>query len=327
MVPFVVMSGSRLRWLLVALASAVTVAHGCRPDGSSADAETRSPTLLEARKGFVTHTNDTAPRVGPANAPPPEVFSLAHYPSPVGPLAAYVTPRPKDSGRHPAIVWIVGGLDNSIDRGAWAPAPTTNDQSARAFRDAGIVLMLPSLRGGNDNPGKRESFYGEVDDVIAAGEYVRALDYVDPSRVYLGGHSTGGTLALLVAESTQRFRAVFAFGAVASPSKYGARAVVFDVHDADEVRLRSPMFFTSAIRTPTWAIEGSDAPSQKDSLPWLLKGAGAAPLRTFVVPGVNHFSILAPVTALLARKIALDVGPAPSIAITADELASAVQGL
>ncbi len=260
---------------------------------------------------------------GPAAQPPPGQFSLVHYPSAIGPLAAYVTPPPMGGGRLPAIVWIFGGLSNSIDDTAWQPASPKNDQSARAFRNAGIVLMLPSLRGGNDNPGKRESLYGEVDDVIAAGDYVRHLDYVDPSRVYLGGHSTGGTLALLVAESTQSFRSVFAFGPV---GKVGyAEGLVFDSHDEKEVMLRSPMFFASGIQTPTWAIEGAEPPSNKGALPWLVKDVGAAPLHPFVVPGVSHFSVLAPVTALVARKIIVDVGPSPSITLTDDELALAVR--
>jgi acetyl esterase/lipase len=306
---------------VLALASACSA---CKSRGGSAATESGAVTLLEARKGFVTHTNDTAPRVGRADPPPPELFSLVHYPSSPGPLAAYVTPRPKEGGRHPAIVWIFGGFDESIDKTAWERADRTNDQSARAFREAGIVLMLPSFRGGNDNPGKRESFYGEVDDVIAAGDYVSRLDYVDPDRVYLGGHSTGGTMALLVAESTQRFRAIFAFGPVADIKSY-EEELLFDFRNFDEeARLRSPMFFTSSIRTPTWAIEGSEPVSNKDDFPWLMKRAGTAPLRTLVVPGVNHFSILAPVTALLAKKIIADVGPSPSITLTAGELARAV---
>jgi dipeptidyl aminopeptidase/acylaminoacyl peptidase len=246
------------------------------------------------------------------------------YPSPVGPLAAYISVPPKDGQRHPAIVWVAGGFDNSIGSFAWDPAPRDNDQSARAFRDAGIVLMLPSLRGGNDNPGSRESFYGEVDDVIAAGNYASSLPYVDPARVYLGGHSTGGTTALLVAESTSRFRTVFAFGPTGNVSAYAGQ-VPFDTDDENEVRLRSPMYFTAAIRTPTWVIEGVNAPSNAAALPWILKGAGAAPIKAFAVPGVSHFSVLAPVTALLAKKIVEDAGPTPSIRLTDEELTRAVQ--
>jgi hypothetical protein len=40
-------------------------------------------------------------------------------------------------------------------------------------------MMFPSLRGGNDNPGAREGFYGEVDDVVAASEFLARQPYVD----------------------------------------------------------------------------------------------------------------------------------------------------
>ena len=108
---------------------------------------------------------------------------------------------------------------------AWAPALRENDQSARGFRESGVVLMLPSLRGSNLNPGRNEFFFGEVDDVIAAANWLATRPDVDPNRIYLGGHSTGGTLALLVAESTPRFRAVFAFGPVASVRSHETQAL------------------------------------------------------------------------------------------------------
>jgi poly(3-hydroxybutyrate) depolymerase len=180
--------------------------------------------------------------------------------------------------------------------------------------------MLPSLRGGNDNPGMRETLYGEVDDVIAAGNYVANLDYVDPARVYLGGHSTGGTLVLLVAESTDRFRAVFSFGPVGSAKSYASDAT-FDVSDPTEVRLRSPMNFVSAIRTPTFVFEGTMAPSNAGALPYLKPEDSAVPVRTYAVGGVSHFSILSPVTNLLARKLAAGAG---EIDVTDAELRAAV---
>ena len=33
-------------------------------------------------------------------------------------------------------------------------------------------MMFPSHRGGIDNPGQREGFFGEVDDILAALPYV-----------------------------------------------------------------------------------------------------------------------------------------------------------
>ncbi len=37
---------------------------------------------------------------------------------------------------------LVGGFGSSVSDEAWARADEDNDQSARAFREAGVVLML-----------------------------------------------------------------------------------------------------------------------------------------------------------------------------------------
>jgi acetyl esterase/lipase len=286
----------------------------------------RPPTLSEVRASLATRIGDKQRRVPKPTVPPAAVFELVRYPSKVGPLAAYVTPRPMGNNkRRPAIVWLIGGFSNSISESLWQPAPADNDQSARAFRDAGIVLMLPSFRGGNDNPGRREGFLGEVDDVIAAADYLSKLDYVDPERIYLGGHSTGGTLALLAAETTDRFRAVFAFGPVADIRDYGASFPYRLPDDMNEVRARSPMYFTWSIRTPTFVFEGVDKPSNSAVLPDLLESARSAPVKTFAVKGADHFSILAPVTELIALKVLSDVGPEPRFAFSTEELEAKVR--
>jgi dipeptidyl aminopeptidase/acylaminoacyl peptidase len=181
---------------------------------SAATAETAgstAPTLTQARQGFVTRIVSEVERKFPAPTPPPEVLRLIRYRAPVGELPAHLTPDPGDGQRHPAIVWIAGGDCNSIGEN-WVELPRDDERSAAAYRKAGIVMLFPSLRGGNDNPGRREGFYGEVDDVLAAAEHLISLPYVDPQRIYLGGHSTGGTLAMLVAESSSKFRAAFAVG-------------------------------------------------------------------------------------------------------------------
>ncbi|HWH68599.1 MAG TPA: prolyl oligopeptidase family serine peptidase [Candidatus Sulfotelmatobacter sp.] len=157
-----------------------------------------------------------------------------------------------DGRKHPAILWIFGGFGNSIGEIAWLPSPPENDQSASAFRRAGLIMMYPSLRGGNDNPGAVEGFYGEVHDIIAAADYLAKQDCVDPDRIYLGGHSTGGTLALLVAESTDRFRAVFSFGPVCNVAGYGAENLPFNLRDRQEVELRTPALWLHAIPRPTF---------------------------------------------------------------------------
>jgi hypothetical protein len=43
-----------------------------------------------------------------------------------------------------------------------------------------------------------------------------------------------------------------------------------------------------------------------------------------VVPGATHFSVISPVSKLLAQKIVADDGPTPAITVSADELAAAM---
>lgn len=280
-------------------------------------------TLAEARRGFVTQITTRAPPAGRVPEPPPAVFSLVHYPAPVGRLAAYVTPDPRDGERYPAMIWMTGGDSNSIGP-LWEDAPRDNDQTAAAFRRAGIVLMFPSLRGGNDNPGLKEGFLGEVDDILAAADWLDDQPYVDPQRIYLGGHSTGGTLVMLVAEQSDRFRATFAFGPVADIAGYGPDFLYFDAADGRELRLRSPSHWLHGIRTPTFVFEGRDPPSNLDALEALQQAAGEHPLVHFhAVAGTSHFSILAPLNERIATKILLDTGAQSGIRFAPEDFAFA----
>jgi dipeptidyl aminopeptidase/acylaminoacyl peptidase len=274
--------------------------------------------LVKARRGFKTSLTPRAIPKQSVPEPPPSIFRTVRYDSPVGKLAAYLTPDPRDGKKHPAIIWITGGDCNSIDEGCWKEGPPNNDQSASAFRKAGIVMMFPSLRGGNDNPGVKESFLGEVDDVLAAADFLAKQDYVDPDRIYLGGHSTGGTLALLVAECSDRFRAVFSFGPADDVSGYGPEFTPFDRTNKTEVQLRSPVYWLSSIRSPVFVLEG--ASGNADSLDNMASGSKTRNTRFLMVNGADHFTILAPVTALIAQKMLADKGPTSKLTITREEV-------
>ena len=312
----------------------MTIGHGIVPlaaglmlaAASFAHAPARAEqNLQEARAGHKTVLIKLIRDSVRPPAPPPEVLKLVKYRSPAGDLAAYLSPDPRDGLKRAAIIWIVGGFDNGISSTAWTKADPANDQSASVFREFGIVTMYPSLRGGSGNPGQVESFYGEVDDVLSAARYLAAQPYVDPKRIYLGGHSTGGTLALLTAESTDRFRAVFSFGLVGAAADYGARLLAFDVLDEEENRLRSPIHYLSAIRSPTFIIEGRDRPSNLISVRQL-RQQNPPPTVTFVeVQNTSHFSVLAPMSRLLAGKIIEDMEAQPNIAISFVEANDAVK--
>jgi dipeptidyl aminopeptidase/acylaminoacyl peptidase len=252
------------------------------------------------------------------------MFRLVNYDSPLGPMAAYVGVSPNDGQKHPAIIWIVGGFDNSIGEVSWAPADPTNDQSASAFRKAGIVMMYPSLRGGNRNPGSVEGFYGEVDDVLAAADFLAKQTYVDSNRIYLGGHSTGGTLALLIAELDSRFRAVFAFGPVNDIRGYGSENLPFRLLDRKESELRSPGRWLHGIHNPTFVFEGTRQSNIGELT--LLSHRSHNPLIQFHrLEGATHFSGLAPVSRLIAEKIVADTGPEANLNFTEQELAEVLK--
>ncbi len=281
---------------------------------SQANAHDPMQMHLERFRQLLSSTQVSAPTARIlAPTPPRGVFDLVEYPAPLGRNAAYVTPvRPGQ--RRPAIVWIAGGVDWGIGSSAWDPAPRENDQSARAFREAGVVLMLPSLRGSNLNPGHNEFFFGEVEDVIAAANWLATRPDVDPNRIYLGGHSTGGTLVLLVAEMSPRFRAVFAFGPVASVRTYGLPYLPRDAPPA-ELAVRVPSLYMHDIRSPTFVIEGGGTSGNSRSFAPLQQYVGNAPVRFVLVPDATHFSVLAPGTEAVARAILGDTGAVPHIEI------------
>ena len=278
-------------------------------------------TLAEARAAFHSHIVPSATSKSPPEAPPPALFRLVGYPSQVGKLQAYLSPDPGDGQRHPAIVWLTGGDCNSIGD-VWSPNPPDDDQSAAAFRQAGVLMLFPSLRGGNANPGAKEGFLGEVDDVLAATAFLKKQPYVDSTRIYLGGHSTGGTLAMLVAESSAQYRAVFAFGAVADVAGYGADSgfLPFNIQDQQEVRLRSPGYWLGSMQSPLWAIEGTDEPSNIDALRTMRAEPHPARAHFLEVKEATHFGVLAPANQLLAQKIMADTGPTSTLTVTESEL-------
>jgi dipeptidyl aminopeptidase/acylaminoacyl peptidase len=293
----------------------VVILGGCM---SEPVPEQEKGSLTDARRGFQTKLVPQPGQRDPAPEPPPDIFRKVSYDSPAGKLAAYLSVVPDDGQKRPAIIWITGGDCNTIDD-LWSEAPPDNDQTASAYRKSGIVLMFPSLRGGNDNPGTKEGFLGEVDDVLAAADYLASQESVDPKRIYLGGHSTGGTLVLLVAECTDRFRAVFSFGPASDVSYYPSQFTPFDTSNRREVELRSPGRWLNSIHAPTFVFEGTEQ-GNLSSLQAMAAATNNPMVRFLPVKGASHFSILAATNSIIASKIPHDEGPTSTITFTEEEL-------
>lgn len=280
-------------------ADSLSAAHTSRPYKSS---------LLAARKQFTTKLLTMNQQKTKPEKPPKDLFSIVSFPTEVGNMEAYLGKIADDGKLHPAIIWLTGGFGNGLDN-VWEEADADNDQTAAVFRKAGLVMMYPAQRGGNMSPGHEESFFGEIDDIIAARDFLAKQKGIDSNRIYIGGHSTGGTKVLLVAESTNKFRAVFSFGPVSSALVYGSDNLTYDVDNKEENILRAPGAWMSDIVTPTYIIEGNDGMSNISELLLLKKIAtkkAYTNIHFYEINGKDHFSGLQPASVIVAKQIMTD---------------------
>jgi len=282
---------------------------------------TGGQSFAEARSNFTTTLTQNNSHNHSIPTPPPGVFDLVHYESEVGNLAAFVSSDPGDGQQHPLIIWLVGGWSYGISDIPWSYPEWDNDQTGSAFREAGILMMYPSLRGAHGNPGYFETMFGDIDDVLAAARFAASLPYVDPNRIYLGGHSTGGTRALLASALGEDFRAIFAFSAADDIGNHNRAQFTFDINNRQERRMRSPIHWIGDISSPTFVIGYPGASAANISN---IERRSNDNVHTFVVEGGDHFNILAPITRLLAQKILEDTGQTVNISLTNAELQNAM---
>ncbi|CAI9398014.1 MULTISPECIES: alpha/beta hydrolase family protein [Citrobacter] len=283
--------------------------------------------LRDARSNFTTHIIQSSfTDSGDLLTAPADAYVLTHYPTKSGNMSAYVTPDPKDGKQHPAVIWVHGGYGGLSDSDYfWEPQERNNDQSGSAFRKAGLVEMVPSFRGEDHNPGSYEMFYGELDDIEAAYDWLAKQSWVDPERIYLAGHSTGGTRVLLSSEYGNKFRAYFSLGAIPDLKarvEGGKMMVPVPFEQTDqEYRLRSPATFITSIKKPTWYFEGEESYwSAFDNIAKLARKDNI-PIEIHKIPQADHFNIIAPVTEMIAQKILQDTGKDCNISFSEDDIA------
>lgn len=201
--------------------------------------------------------------------------------------------RPPSSGRHPAVLFLHGGAAFGADD--W--------RMSQPFRDAGFIVMTPILRAENGQPGSYSLFYDEVDDVLAAAEVLARQPGIDAKRIYLAGHSAGGTLALLAALTSQRFRAAASFSGDPDFESFaalpGAEAIIpYAPGDPAELRMRSALVFATSFKCPTRMFFGNEEAGVIESNRAAAKRARFAGLDVdaIEVPG-DHHTMVVPASA------------------------------
>jgi dipeptidyl aminopeptidase/acylaminoacyl peptidase len=158
--------------------------------------------------------------------------------------------RPAGGHNHPAVLFLHGGF-------AFGPEDW---ELTQPYRDAGYVVLAPRLRGENGQPGAFTLWYDEVDDVLAAAEFLSRQTHVDAGRMYLAGVSAGGTLALLSAAASTRFRAAASFSASPDQALLVRHAKIdlpFDPTDPRELQMRSPLAYAGSLKCPVRIYYGT----------------------------------------------------------------------
>jgi dienelactone hydrolase len=165
-------------------------------------------------------------------------------------LTAYVDRAPADGRPRPAVLYLHGGFAFGEE----------DLEQAQPYRDAGFIVMVPVLRGENGQPGDFTLSYDEVDDVLGAAEALAALPYVDAQQICVAGHSAGGTLAMLAALASPRFRASANFSGTANEKMVCdemPELVVYNQSDPREMLARSAEAFATSFKCPARLYYGN----------------------------------------------------------------------
>ncbi|MDR7143001.1 S9 family peptidase [Rhizobium sp. BE258] len=201
-------------------------------------------------------------------------------------LVAWVSKYKRTRQPKPAVLFLHGG--NAMGMGHW--------NLMKPYMDAGFVVMMPSVRGENGQMGNFSGFYDEVDDVLAAADRMAHLPGVDQNRLFIAGHSIGGTLTMLASMSTHKFRAAAPISGNPDAFRFFNRYpqdIRFDDSNEREFEVRTALCYAESFKCPLRVMHGTEEDHFNDRADLLARRARRAGIRieTDTVAG-NHTSAL-----------------------------------
>lgn len=163
------------------------------------------------------------------------------------------------------------------------------------FVDNGFAVMTPTFRGENGNRGNFELFYGEVDDALAAVDWLQKQDGIDKDRIFIFGHSTGGAISELTSLSGKRGVILSgSSGSLYPPQVFSSWGdiIPFDLNNKKEILLRTFILNTKYMERKHIAYLGKDDVDNELLTAYQkIISKNSAPLEIKIIDG-DHFSSL-----------------------------------
>ncbi|PAB60001.1 alpha/beta hydrolase family protein [Anaeromicrobium sediminis] len=240
----------RIVSIILILTMLVIIVAGC----SQAEDKNTFMSLREEHKSEIIKRGPVPGKSKELNTP--NGASLITYESGELKLKGWISENKEENIKKPAIVFVHGGF--SLNESYW--------DLMKPYMDAGYVVMTPMVRGEKGNDGNYELLYGEVDDIIAAGEYVSKLSYVDEKNIYLVGHSLGGATSILASMMPSKYKSVITFGAAPLDIKGELDAneqlkniIPFNMDNEIEFSLRTPIKYADSVQKPLYMFVESNS--------------------------------------------------------------------
>ena len=245
-------------------------------------------TFEETRKDFETNLTRRAEAPQEFDNAAPEQVKVVEYESGDRKLMAWLV-LPDREPPFPAVVFAHDGF-------ALSRADYTN---AVPFVSHGFAVLIPSWRGENGNPGDFEMCYGEVDDLVAAIDYMATRKKIDKGSIFAAGQGVGATSVMLAAELSPHLRKAAACGG--RPDMFEAGEAYehapFDQRNAEERLMRSPQQFVDDLKCPLLLLYGDKDPGHKffkEQAEKMSKDSKKFPVLVEEIEGATHQTALAP---------------------------------